>query len=132
MTDPNHSGANGRIDDLAHENPELEKFAEETRNDDIVAKAATIVVVGAGVALISAELLPGMLIGVAAAFLPSFGKKLRPLFKSTVRASYSAIQKTREMVAEAKEQVEDVVAEARADHESKSESSAKPARPSAG
>src|SRR5271165_2667543 len=116
LTDHNHTSANGHVDDLAQENPELENFGEEVKNNDVVAKAATIVVVGAGVALISAELLPGMLIGVAAAFLPGIGPKLRPMFKSTVRAGYKAVRKTREMMAEASEQVKDMVAEAKAEH----------------
>jgi hypothetical protein len=83
----------------------------EVKNSDLAGKAATIAVVGAGVALISAELLPGMLIGVAAAFLPGLSNKWRPLFKSTIRAGYSAVRKTRELMAEAGEQVRDVVAE---------------------
>jgi hypothetical protein len=83
----------------------------EVKNNDVAAKIATIAVVGAGVALISAELLPGMLIGVAAAFLPGIGPKMRPFFKSTVRAGYSAVRKTREMVSEAGEQIQDLVAE---------------------
>jgi hypothetical protein len=117
MTD--HSQSNGHAEVPA--DPELENFGEEVKTNDIVAKAATVVVVGAGVALISAELIPGMLIGVAAAFLPGIGPKLRPLFKSTVRAGYSAVRKTREMMAEATEQMHDMVAEAKAEHETKSE-----------
>lgn len=117
MTDHDHNTVNGHVDDSASETAELENFGEEVKSNDIVAKAATIVVVGAGVALISAELLPGMLIGVAAAFLPGIGPKLRPLMKSTIRAGYSAVRKTREMVAEATEQMHDAVAEARADHD---------------
>jgi hypothetical protein len=120
MTDHNQT-ANGHVDDLAQENPEIENFGEEVKSNDVVAKAATIVVVGAGVALISAELLPGMLIGVGAAFLPGIGPKLRPMFKSTVRAGYSAMQKTKEMMAEATEQMHDMVAEAKADHAAKAE-----------
>lgn len=116
MTDHNQT-VNGHVDAGAPESAELENFGEEVKSNDIVAKAATIVVVGAGVALISAELLPGMLIGVAAAFLPGIGPKLRPMFKSTIRAGYAAVRKTREMVAEASEQMHDAVAEARADHE---------------
>jgi hypothetical protein len=105
-----------------HAAPEADNFGEDPKpNNDLAAKAATIVVVGAGVALISAELLPGMIIGVAAAFLPGIGGKLRPLFKSTVRAGYTAVRKTREMVAEATEQMHDMVAEARAEHESSPE-----------
>jgi hypothetical protein len=120
------SASNGHVDDLGADNPELESFGEEVKSNDVVAKAATIAVVGVGVALISTELIPGMLIGLAAAFLPGMGPKLRPLLKSTVRAGYSAVQKTRELVAEASEQMQDAVAEARAEHESKAEQAASP------
>jgi hypothetical protein len=87
----------------------------EVKNNDVVAKAATIAVVGVAAAIISAELIPGMIIGVAAAFLPGLGPKLRPFFKSTVKASYTAARKTREMFAEAGEQIQDMVAEAKAE-----------------
>jgi hypothetical protein len=113
----------GHVDDPAPESQELESFGEEPKGNDIVAKVATIAVVGVGVALISTELIPGMLIGLAAAFLPGIGPKLKPLMKSTIRASYSAVQKTRELMAEASEQMQDAVAEARAEHESKGEPS---------
>jgi len=56
-----------------------------------------------------------MLIGVAAAFLPGIGPKMRPFLKSTVKAGYSAVRKTREMMAEASEQVQDMLAEAKAE-----------------
>jgi hypothetical protein len=131
MTDDKHTAVNGQVDDSGQEVPELENFGDEIKSNDIVAKAATIAVVGVGVALISTELIPGMLIGVAAAFLPGIGPKLRPLFKSTVRAGYSAMLKTREMVAEATEQMQDVVAEARADHASKKEPSSETSHPGA-
>jgi hypothetical protein len=87
----------------------------EVKNDDLVAKAATIAVIGVGVALISTELIPGMLIGVAAALLPGIGPKMRPLLKSTVKAGFGAVRKTREMIAEAGEQVQDMIAEAQAE-----------------
>jgi len=87
----------------------------EAKNDDFVAKAATIAVVGVGVALISTELIPGMLIGVAAALLPGLGPKMRPLLKSTVRAGFTAVRKTREMIGEAGEQMQDMIAEAKAE-----------------
>ncbi len=89
---------------------------DEVSNNDMIGKVATIAVVGVGAALISAELIPGMLIGVAAAFLPGLGPKMRPLLKSTIRAGYSAAQKTKEMFAEASEQMQDVMAEARSEH----------------
>jgi hypothetical protein len=126
MTDHNHTAGESHIDPLAEENSELENFGEENKNNDVVAKVATIAVIGVGAALIATELIPGMLIGLAAAFLPGLGPKLRPMFKSTVRAGYAAVQKTREVVAEASESMEDVVAEAKADHESKAEKSTPP------
>jgi hypothetical protein len=132
MKDHTQTAANGHADDLAQENPELESFGEEVKSNDIVAKAATIAVVGVGVALISTELIPGMLIGLAAAFLPGLGPKLRPLLKSTVRAGYSAVQKTRELVAEATEQMQDAVAEAKAEHTAKTEQSSASPSASAG
>src|SRR3954470_24207107 len=62
----------------------------EVKSDDMVTKVATIAVVGVGVALISAELIPGMLTGVAAAMVPAIGPKVRPLLKSPVKAGFSA------------------------------------------
>jgi hypothetical protein len=93
---------------------EGENFGE-VKTDDMVATAATVVVVGVGAALLSAELLPGMILGVAAMMLPGVGKHMRPMLKSTVKAGYSAMRKTREMMAEASEQVQDMLAEARSE-----------------
>jgi hypothetical protein len=84
-------------------------------NGDLAAKVATIAVVGVGVALISAELIPGMLLGVAASFLPGVRGKVKPFFKHTVRAGYAAVRKTREVMAEAGEQFQDIVAEAKSE-----------------
>jgi len=76
------------------------------------------VATGIAVAVLAPELLPGMAIGVAAMlapkFLPSLGGILRPVVKTAVRASYATAQKTKEMAAEASEQFQDLVAEARA------------------
>jgi hypothetical protein len=100
----------------AHHDEPVPEQLDEVSNNDTVGKIATIAVIGVGAALISAELIPGMLIGIAAAFVPGLGSKMRPLIKSTIRAGYSAVQKTKEMVAEASEQMQDVVAEARNEH----------------
>jgi hypothetical protein len=65
------------------------------------------------------ELLPGMAIGVAAAMgpklLPTVGGVLRPIVRTAVRAGYSTALMTRGVVAEAGEQVQDMLAEARAE-----------------
>lgn len=91
------------------------------KQDDLIGKVATVAVIGLGVALIEVELIPGLIIGAAAAFLPNLmpklGESLRPAMKSTVRAGYKFAQKTREAFAEASEQVQDMVAEAKVEHE---------------
>ena len=76
-------------------------------------------ITGAAVALIKPDLLPGMAVGVAAALgpklLPAVGSLLRPVVKTAVRAGYATAIATRGVVAEAGEQVQDLIAEARAD-----------------
>ena len=82
---------------------------------------ATVVVVAAGAALFEAALLPGLVLGVAAVaapkYLPKLAGALNPLFKSTVRGTYKFAQKSKEMFAEAHEQVNDIVAEVKAENE---------------
>jgi Protein of unknown function (DUF5132) len=85
--------------------------------DDMVAKVAIAGAIGVGAALIEASLIPGILIGAAAVlapkYLPGLRDRMRPLLKSTVRGVYKISEKTREAVAEAQEQVQDIMAEAR-------------------
>jgi hypothetical protein len=94
---------------------------EETNEDrgDVVATVATVAVVGLGAAAFEAALLPGICLGVAAMWLPQYfpkmGEALNPLFRSTVRGVYKMGAKTREMMAEAHEQVNDIVAEVHAE-----------------
>jgi hypothetical protein len=122
MSDTPHFANNDQHDthDHAHDPitaPPLDDAAHlgEVKNNDVVAKAATIAVIGVAAAIVSAELIPGMIIGVCAAFIPGMSKNFRPWFKSTVKASYTAARKTREMFAEAGEQIQDMVAEAKAE-----------------
>lgn len=79
---------------------------------------ATAAVVGVGVALIEVAWIPGIVIGVAAmAFpklFPSVRAGMKPMLRTAIKTGYSASQKTREWVAEAGEQVSDMVAEVRA------------------
>jgi hypothetical protein len=76
---------------------------------------ATVAVVGIGAAVFEAAILPGLVLGVAAMCMPrlypKIGSVLHPLFKSTVRGAEQLRQKTREILAEAQEQVRDIVAE---------------------
>jgi hypothetical protein len=87
--------------------------------DDVVRTAATIGVIGVGAALIEVGLIPGMIIGVAAAYAPKYvpklGASLQPAFRSAVRGAYKFGRKAREAMAEAKEQVHDIVAEVHAE-----------------
>ena len=88
-------------------------------NDEFIATVATVGVVGLGVIAFEAALLPGLVLGVAAAlaprYLPKVGGALNPLFKSTVRGAYKLGERAREMAAEVQEQVNDIVAEAKAE-----------------
>lgn len=82
-------------------------------------QVATVAVVGVGVLLLEAELLPGLLLGAAAVLapklLPNLGNAMRPLMKTAIRAGYATAAKTREVLAEANEQIQDMAAEARAE-----------------
>jgi hypothetical protein len=93
-------------------------LAADTMNP-LASKAATVALVGLGVALIEVELIPGMLIGIAAmlapSLLPRIGNALRPMLKSAVRAGYAIADKTKETVSEASEQLQDIVAEVRSE-----------------
>ncbi len=121
------SDANGGLETapehIEHEAAEVTdaEIAEQTSEDrsDVVATVATVAVVGIGAAAFEAALLPGLVLGVAAMWLPQYfprmGETLNPLFRSTVRGVYKMGHKTREMMAEAHEQVHDIVAEVHAE-----------------
>ena len=85
----------------------------------LTATVATVAVVGIGAAALEAALLPGIVLGVAAMWLPQYfpkmGEAVNPLFRSTVRGAYKFGKKTKEMMAEAHEQVNDIVAEVHAE-----------------
>jgi hypothetical protein len=82
---------------------------------DLLPTVTTVAVVGVGAAVFEAALLPSLVLGVSAIsvprYFPQIGSALQPLFKSTVRGAFNIGQKTREVVAEAYEQVQDIVAE---------------------
>ena len=86
---------------------------------DLVATVTTVAVVGVGAAVFEAALLPGIVLGVAAMWLPQYfpkmGEALNPLVRSTVRSAYKLSHKTREMMAEAQEQFHDIAAEVHAE-----------------
>jgi hypothetical protein len=109
--------------------------AEPTKQTEIMEKLATVAVVGVAVALVEVALIPGLLIGAAAAFLPDLMPKMsenfRPMMKASIKASIKAAQKTREAFAEASEQVQDMVAEAKMDHEEEATPVAEVTKPAA-
>ena len=76
---------------------------------------ATTAAIFIGVALIEAELIPGLVIGAGAILLgklfPEMGNYVRPAVKAAISAGFFISQKAREVVAEASEQVHDLVAE---------------------
>jgi hypothetical protein len=79
----------------------------------------TTAIAGAAIAVLAPELLPGMAVGVVAVMapkiLPVVGNIMNPIFKTAVRAGYGAAVKAREMASEAGEQIQDIVAEAKAE-----------------
>ena len=119
---------NGSFESPEFESPETdgesallaEDPAENGENrSDVVATVATVAVVGIGAAAFEVALLPGIVLGVAAMWLPQYfpkmGEALNPLFRSTVRGAYKLGHKTREMMAEAQEQFHDIAAEVHAE-----------------
>ena len=116
-----------------HDNPEATHTAANEHDESeggINKTVATVVVVAAGAALFEAALLPGLVLGVAAMaapkYLPRLAGAVNPLFKSAVRGTYKFAQKSKEMFAEAHEQVHDIVAEVKAENESAASSASRP------
>jgi hypothetical protein len=102
----------------AHPGPG-ETATVDKRCDDAATTAAVVGVVAVGALIFEAALIPGMILGVGAMLvpkvLPRLGEGLQPAFRATVRGAYKAGRHARHAFAEAKEQVNDVVAEAKAD-----------------
>jgi hypothetical protein len=86
---------------------------------------ATAALIGVGVAVLEPELIPGLLVGagitLAPRLLPAIGTLLRPLVKVAVKTGYELTSGLRETAAEVREQFEDMVAEAQAEHEERAQ-----------
>jgi Protein of unknown function (DUF5132) len=110
---------NGGLEDAAEPAAAAEAEAIEAEGEGRDEMVATVAVVGIGAAAFEAALLPGIVLGVAAVavprYLPQIGAALNPLFRSTVRGAYKISQKAKEAMAEAQEQVHDIVAEVHAE-----------------
>ena len=111
-----------------HQSDHIADSADHTEElnggqDDVLATAATVAVVGAGVLVFEAALLPGLVLGIATMLVPKhlskLGAAVSPLVRSTVRGAYALGQKTKEMVAEVQEHVHDIVAEVEAESDRK-------------
>jgi hypothetical protein len=122
MVKAKHEGKGSTLEATAEpfdaaETDDVEPVAED--RGDMVATVATVAVVGVAAAAFEVALLPGIVLGVAAVavprYLPQIGAAVTPLFRSTVRSAYKIGQKTKEMMAEAHEQVHDIVAEVHAE-----------------
>ena len=75
------------------------------------------VLIGAGV-LIEPELLGGALLGAGVVYgLPIVGRFLRPVATTAVQLGYSAVASVGDLLAGARDQVQDIVANARAGHQ---------------
>jgi hypothetical protein len=105
--------------DAAQTQPDAQPEPNGEGQSDMVATVATVAVVGVAAAAFEAALLPGLVLGVAAVALPRYfpkmGEALNPLFRSTIRGAVKLGRKTKEMMAEAQEQVHDIVAEVHAE-----------------
>ena len=93
---------------------------EESAQVPSLLTSAALIGIGA---LIEPELLAGMAIGAGIVFASRWfpniiGDLLRPVAKTAVKAGYTAVTAAREAVAGVTEGVEDLMAEARAEHES--------------
>ena len=118
-----YEDANAVGDDPINEASDDQGDEAPDDQDEFIATAATIAVVAVGSAVFEAALLPGLALGAVAALaprvLPNLGSAMAPMFRSSVRGAYRLGQRTREMVAEAQEHVNDIVAEADAEDRSK-------------
>jgi len=82
------------------------------RHSGISGTAIAVTAVGHGAVAFEAALLPGVVLGVAAMWLPHDARQaFAPLAKSTVRGVYKIGQKSKELIADVQEQIQDIVAE---------------------
>ena len=98
---------------------------DEVAGGRIIGSAALI---GAGI-LLEPELLGGALIGAGVVYgLPLIGQFLRPLATTAVQLGYSTVASVGDLLTGARDQVQGIVANARAAHEGSRSSSITPGR----
>jgi len=107
--------------------PPIEFVEEEAVADNsehhggVSGTAIAVTAVGLGAVVFEAALLPGVVLGVAAMWLPhdvrqAFAPLAKSAAKSTVRGVYKIGRKSKELIADAQEQIQDIVAEVEAEH----------------
>jgi hypothetical protein len=111
--------AGSRAGSAANSEPQTEPATIMTDEPDVVTTVTTIGVIGVAAALFDVALIPGMIIGVAAAYAPKYvtnlGERLQPLFDYTVRGAYKVTRSVRSAAAEAQERMSDIAAEVEAE-----------------
>ena len=99
--------------------PEFNSPAEVLNQEETRSELTAAAVVGVAAVLVEAELLPGILLGVAAMMLPKIFPGItdfaRPLVKSSIGLGYKAMVKTQQLVAEASDHAQDMLAEIRSE-----------------
>ena len=103
----------------AAEESQTEPASSAADEPDVVTTVTTIGVIGVAAALFDVALIPGIIIGVAAAYAPKYvtnlGERLQPLFDYTVRGAYKVSRSVRGAAAEAQERMHDIAAEVEAE-----------------
>jgi hypothetical protein len=124
--------AGSRADPAVQDEPQTEPASTAADEPDVVTTVTTIGVIGVAAALFDVALIPGIIIGVAAAYAPkymtNFGERLQPLFDYTVRGAYKVSRSVRSAAAEAQERVNDIAAEVEAEEAAAEGNGAAPAR----
>jgi hypothetical protein len=99
------------------------EFVEEAVADTsephsgISGTAIAVTAVGIGAVAFEAALLRGVILGVAAMWLPhDVRQAFAPLAKSTVRGVYRIGQKSKELIADVQEQIQDIIAKVDAEN----------------
>jgi hypothetical protein len=102
-----------------HADPDAGPAEAGAEGPDFATTVTTIGIIGVAAALFDLALIPGIVIGVAAAYAPKYvptlGDRLQPLFNYTVRGAYKVTRKARHAVAETQERLHDLAAEVEAE-----------------
>src|SRR5438105_5074206 len=89
-------------------------LGKEALEGELGSQLGTVALAALALAAIEIELVPALLLGAAAVLapklIPGLDSRMRPLMKAVVRMGYGAAAKTQEVIAEAGERIQDLVA----------------------